>query len=50
MSKFRRFPFRCRACSRRYYQYVPAEGEEVEPELETEAEPDETEAKDRRES
>ena len=32
MSKFHRFPFRCRACSRRYYQHVPAEGEEVEPE------------------
>ena len=30
MSKFRRFPYRCRACSSRYYQYVPAEGSEAE--------------------
>jgi len=30
MSKFRRFPFRCRACSSRYYQYVPGEGEAEE--------------------
>jgi len=30
LSKFGKFPFRCRACTRRFYQYVPAEGEEVE--------------------
>ena len=37
MSKFRRFPFRCRACSSRYYQYVPAEGEEMATERDVEA-------------
>jgi hypothetical protein len=36
MSKFRRFPYRCRACSSRYYQYVAAEGSEVEPERDSE--------------
>jgi hypothetical protein len=50
MSKFRRFPFRCRACSRRYYQYVPAEGEEVDIDAESEADPAETEAKHHRDS
>jgi hypothetical protein len=49
MSKFRRFPFRCRACSRRYYQYVPADGEEVETGPESESDPEETEARDHRE-
>ena len=25
MANFRRYPFRCRACSRRFYRYVPRE-------------------------
>jgi len=29
MSKFRKFPFRCRACTRRFYQYVSVEGYEL---------------------
>jgi len=27
MSSFRKRPFRCRACGRRFYKYVPASGE-----------------------
>jgi hypothetical protein len=30
MSNFHRFPFRCRACARRFYRYVADDGEEVE--------------------
>jgi hypothetical protein len=45
MSKFRRFPFRCRACSSRYYQYLPAEGsaDETVRDVET-ADEDDTES------
>ena len=42
MSNFRRFPFRCRACSRRFYRYVAAGGEEVEVERDTEDTPAES--------
>jgi len=30
MANFRRFPFRCRACSRRFYRHVARESEEAE--------------------
>jgi len=30
MANFRRFPFRCRACSRRFYRYVARGSEEAE--------------------
>lgn len=42
MSKFRKLPFRCRACTRRFYQYVPAEGDEVEVDRDTETTPTES--------
>jgi hypothetical protein len=42
MSNFRRFPFRCRACSRRFYRYVARESEEAEGEGRTDAAPDES--------
>ena len=42
MANFRRFPFRCRACSRRFYRYVAADGEEVEPERDAEGAPAES--------
>jgi len=29
MSKFGKFPFRCRACTRRFYEYVEEEAGEV---------------------
>ena len=42
MANFRRFPFRCRACSRRFYRYVAADGEEVEADGDTEHTPAES--------
>jgi hypothetical protein len=42
MANFRRFPFRCRACSRRFYRYVAADGEEVESDGDTENTPAES--------
>jgi hypothetical protein len=42
MSNFRRFPFRCRACSRRFYRYVSASDEEAEVDRVAEATPTES--------
>jgi len=42
MANFRRFPFRCRACSRRFYRYVAADGEVPEVEADAENTPSES--------
>jgi hypothetical protein len=39
MANFRRFPFRCRACSRRFYRYVADGGEEAEADRNAETTP-----------
>jgi len=42
MANFRRFPFRCRACSRRFYRHVAADGEEVESDADNDTTPAES--------